>query len=763
MSQRARYILIIVILLVVIGVGGGLIYYFSNQGQRTGTAVGGFFTDANGTPAPIPPDEHGHYGFVQGTNVGISWLHCDDPYDGPGHYQKNYQDQISVTFTCTNTSGTPHKIEVDHFDLPLVVYNDPTNGCLEQKDISRFSTWPPDHHYSDMLGIAANHTFIGKPEAATCPVDDDPNQAGPQDSEQPLQTRSTSTVSFDANQQVQFTATHLYDSCNYFQIDDVAVELDANGNRVPNNAVILLGEVVRAQGASATCPQPAQLGNMEIRMFEDVDNNKEYSTPAAVPPGTDAPFAGQTVTITDAAGASVTSKCDQGGTTGGAGRISCPQIPVGRYTAKVSNPAPLQYTGPIIDPHANPQPGEQHNATGSEQLTLTVVPGAAPTGGTSDVVTYFDFGYTKRTGPSATLGNLTARVYQDIDKNKEYSTPAAVPAGTDSPFAFHPVLVKNAAGEDLGAKGLCAQGTTTGGAGRFDCWQIPTGTYTVTVANPDPTKYTGPLVDTTANPQAGEQHNATGSDTLTLTVIVGGAPKGLATDVITYFDYGYTPKLAGPIVAGTAQPCVIDKTVKDASAANEETPDDPKRSVSSPSEQLDFTLAYNCKGTGTATTVPTGTTIVITDEYDDALTTPIDSSISTGGVHDTAQHTISWTLQAGAPLTGTVSFSSRIDSGLAVGTYTSTNVVTISRNNEVEDQDQTVTTVRVTAAGTTNEPGPGPTGNTPRTPTGTLNNRPTTPTTGVGANVAIVLLSLLVAAAVTAFAMLRLKPAYRRN
>ncbi|MFO0705199.1 MAG: hypothetical protein U0517_04565 [Candidatus Andersenbacteria bacterium] len=758
MSQRARYILIIVILLVVIGAGGGLIYYFSRQaGQPVGTAAG-FARDINGQQALLPPDIKGQYGFVNGASNGISWLTCDRPYDDQANYQKNYQDQISVTFTCTNSSNTAKQIEVDHLDLPLLVYNDPSNGCLDQGDISRFTTWPPDNSFNVMLPLTANHTFISDPAGASCPVDDDPNMPGPQDNEQFIQVRSTSKVTFAPGQQVQFVAPHIYDTCNYYQIDDVAIELDANGNRIPGNTVILLGTSVRAQGASATCPKPTQLGNLQVRMYEDVDKNNEYSTPTAG--GTDIPFAGETVQITDASGQDVTSKCAQGNTTGGAGRIDCTQIAVGRYTVKVSNPDPIQYQGPLVDTTANPQPGEQHNATGSEQLTLTVVPGATPTGGQSDVITFYDFGYTKRGTPSS-LGNLEVRIYEDVDKNKEYSTPTA--GGTDNPFAGETVVVKNAAGEDITQKGLCSQGSTTGGAGRLDCWQIATGKYTVTTTNPDPTTYTGPLVDTTANPASGEQHNANGALTLTLTVVTGGVPKGVGNDIITFYDYGYTKKQQGPIAAGSVQPCVIDKSVKDASTSNEESPDDAKATVSSAGEQLDFTLAYNCKGESSATTVPTGTTILLTDAYDDTLTTPSDSTISDSGSHDTAQHTITWTLQAGDPLTGTVSFSSLIDSGLAAGSYTSTNVGTISRNGEVEDQDQTVTTIRVGAVA--NEPPPsGTTTGGTGTGTGTTtNNQPRTPQTGVGANVAILLLSLLVAGAITAFATLRLKPAARRQ
>ncbi|MFH0830836.1 MAG: hypothetical protein V1895_02140 [Parcubacteria group bacterium] len=760
MSQRTRYLVIIVILLVVIGVGGGLIYYFSRPARQAVTGAG-LAIDVAGKSAVVPPDQTNQYGDLSRGQAAIGWLRCNDPYDEEALYQRNKGDSIKATFECQNIdTDSAHAIEVDHYDLPMVVYNDPSNACLEQKDISRFPIWPPDHTFTQMLPIAANHTFIGNAASATCPVDDDPNIPGPQDSEQPLQTTSTSKVNFNPGQTVQFEVTHSYNTCNYYQIDDVAVELDQNGNRIPGNAVILLGTVVRSQGDSATCPKPQELGNFEVRIFEDIDGNQEYSTATAG--GTDNPFAGETPVITDNQGKPVTG-CS-GSSTGGAGRISCYQVPIGQYTVETTNPNATLYQGPIVDPHDNPAPNEKHNATGSPKLTLTVVPGPQPTGTGGDIVTYFDFGYLKK-DVTASLGNLEMRVYNDLDKNNEYSTPAAGCSASvcDEPFAFFgDFTVKNAAGQDIIAQGLCdqAQGTKTGGAGRFDCWQIPTGKYTIESNNPDPTKYNGPVQDHTANPAPGEEHNAKGEAKLSLTVLPGAAPKGVGNDIITFFDYGYRAKAQGPIVAGTAQPCTLDKTVSDASSANEESPDNPKRSVSSSGEQLDFSLGYNCKGTGSATTVPTGTTIILTDSYDDTLTMPIDSSITASGRHDPDQHTISWTLQAGDALTGTVKFSSRIDVGLAAGTYTSPNDVSISRNNEVEDQDQTITTITVGAV--TNEPAPinnlPPAGNLPRpTPTGNVLTPTPTPTTGVGANLAILLISLLAAAAITTFAVARLK------
>lgn len=141
----------------------------------------------------------------------------------------------------------------------------------------------------------------------------------------------------------------------------------------------------------------AKLGNLEVRIAQDIDKNSEYSTPTAG--GTDVAFAGAVVSIKDSSGNEITdsnpakSKCTQGNATGGAGRLSCPQIPVGAYTITTTDQDPATYAGPKVDANANPKAGEQHNAApGNTTETLTVVEAPAPTG-TGDIVTYADFLY----------------------------------------------------------------------------------------------------------------------------------------------------------------------------------------------------------------------------------------------------------------------------------------------------------------------------------------------------------------------------------
>jgi len=757
MSQRTRYILIIIILLVVIGAGAGAIYYFNSRGQGAATGAGLRQTDSGTTII----DRMALSGGASAFGSDITWLSgCTTSFDPSA--QSSWSGQVGqnfqIAFECQNTAPeVAHTLEAWTYDAPAYVFEVTGEPCRDDATKSAQAagtSWPPAITFPDynamVTWMSQFWTQGSNPQRNKTCADLPPANTNIQQLDFNNPTRKQTFQVPVGAQAVSFTVAHEFPSCDWYQYDDILHD------PVENSAEAIMGAArhVSGQIGATGCAGAPAVGNLEVRMYEDVDGNKEYSTPTAG--GTDAPFAGQTVTIRDAAGG--VAPC--GVTTGGAGRISCFQIPVGQYTVEVNNPNAVVYQGPLVDATANPQPGEKHNATGSQQLTLTVVPGAQPQGTGNDVVTYYDFGYNKKIITSA-VGNLEVRIYEDVDKNGEYSTPAA--GGTDAPFAFQTVAVTNAAGEDIIAKGLCdtAQGTKTGGAGRFDCWQIPTGKYTVVTTNPDPTKYKGPIVDATANPAPGEQHNAGGTVSLTLTVVPGPVPDGIDFSTMAFYDFGYNKKLAGPIVAGSAQPCVVDKTVTDGSASNEESPDDTKKSVSSTGETLNFSIAYNCKGTGTATTVPTGTTIVITDAYDETLTTPSDSTISDAGSHDTAQHTISWTLQAGASLTGTVTFSSVIKSGLAAGTYTSLNDVSITRDGNVDDQDQTVTTITVTTSTNTpnNTPRPTP-GNSSNTPTG---NRPTTPTTGVGANVAIILISLLAAAAITAFAMLRLKPSYRRN
>ena len=777
MSQRARYILIIVILLVVIGAGGGLIYYFT-RGGGSQLATGAFITTEGGVEIidrDAQIDAQGGQRRLTGDR-DIDWLHgcttAHNPAD-PSAYDGQSGTGFTIEYTCTNgDTSVPHQLEVRTFNAEAYVFQIPGEQCRDDttkstqtngttwpdaistqkfptyRDLARWmSQWsvpesnPTRNKSCQDLGSATNIQRLGYPDT-------------PDRSQTITVPQGAATFSI--------TTTHQFPTCEWWQYDDLLVD--------PTNQdhELIMGAPRRAAGqiGSSTCPAPSapDVGNLEVRIFEDVDGNKEYSTPTAG--GTDNGFFGQTVQITNAAGQDVTSLCNQGNTTGGAGRVTCNQIPIGQYTVQISNPDPVLYQGPIVDSAANPQPGEQHNATGSETLTLTVVPGPIPQGFGNDIFTFFDFGYNSK-AISTDVGNLEVRVYEDADEDGEYSTPAA--GGTDNPFPFHPVTVTNAAGVDITAQGQCNQGTATGGAGRLDCWQVPTGKYTVTIANPDATKYAGPIVDSAPNPQPGEQHNAKGTETLTLTVVAGPTPQGVGNDIITFYDFGYTPKKAGPIVVGTTQECTVQKSVSDQSDSDEENPDDPHRSVSSAGEQLDFVIDFSCNTSGNSGVIAQGTSVLITDEYDALLTTPTAGSISTGGTHDTTQNTISWSLQPGDSAVGQVSFSADIDAGLAAGTYSSVNKVSISRNNELENEDETVTSITV-GTETVPEPVPPTQGGTTTTTGGTaagtatsVRTGQTTPTTGVEANVAILLVSLLAAGAITGYGMMKLKPAYRKR
>jgi hypothetical protein len=777
MSLRARYILAIVILAVVIIAAGLLIFFF---GARTSTFAPGLRESGTaGVPIIDRNAILAQDGALQGLtgDLDIDWLgNCTSSHDPslPSSYDAPVGTGFSIQFTCENLDpSTAHSLEVRSFDARAYVFEVPTEGCRDQntkQQLGQGATWPPAINsqvfptYTDLVTWMSKWWWSAPGNNETC-ASLPQTQGNPpyqvtniQDLQYPGTPDNTQTIPVAVGQStIAFTTPHSFDVCDWYQYDDLLID------PVTQDGELWMGAARRAFGTigGANCAAGATLGNLEIRMWQEVDDlaNPEYSTPTAG--GTDIPLANKTVKLLDASGTDVTAQCDNGRVvTGGAGRLSCFQIPVGKYTVQVID-SPTGLNGPLVDTHNNPAPGEKHNAAGVEDLELTVVPGPQPQGGSNDIVTYFDFGYA---GLQAALGNLEIRMWEEIDNlnDPEYTTPTA--GGTDSPFAGETVKLLNASGTDVTAQ--CDNGrTVTGGAGRLSCFQIATGRYTVQVSNPDDTLYAGPLVDDHDNPATGEKHNAAGTppaatENLTLTVVPGPAPQGVGNDIVTYFDFGYRKKF-GPIVAG-AQPCTIDKSVTDQTPADEGTPDDLKTSKSAQGEQLLFTIAYDCTGNSTGNAV-------ISDDYDDKLVTVTDSSITNNGVHDKTLKLVTWTIPLSASnQKGTVSFKATVNSGLAAGTYTSPNLVTISLNNQANDQDTTTTTIVVTATSTPTTPPTTPTTAEPTVPTSTgTPARPTeqtrTPETGINAQTWVLLASLVAAIGLASFTLLRAKPGYSKK
>jgi hypothetical protein len=776
MSLRARYILAIVILAVVIIAAGILIFFF---GIQTSTFAPGLKESSTPGVPIIDRVEQLRTGGVPTALTGdadIDWIGgCTTSHDPslPSSYDGAAGTGLSIQFTCNNVMPeVAHTLEVRSFDLRAYVFEVPGEACRDQgtkQQASQGSVWPPAINatafptYSDLV-LWISHWWWSSPNNSQTCAAFPKTQGNPpyqvsniQELGWPDNPTNTQTIPVAVGQQtISFTAPHNFDECDWYQYDDLLVD-PAN-----QDVEAIMGAPRRSFSTIGGANCSAGLGNLEIRMWQEIDDpaDPEYTTPTAG--GTDLPLASKTVKLLDASGADVTSQLCGTTQTGGAGRISCFQIPVGKYTAQVVD-SPTGLNGPVVDSHDNPATGEKHNATGVEDLELTVVPGPQPQGLGNDIVTYFDFGYA---GLQAALGNLEIRMWEELDdlQDPEYTTPAA--GGTDSPFAGETVKLLNASGTDVTAQ--CDGGrTVTGGAGRLSCFQIPVGRYTAQVSNPDTTAFAGPLVDDHDNPATGEKHNAAGSppaatENLTLTVVPGPQPQGVGNDIVTYFDFGYRKKF-GPIVAG-AQPCTIDKSVTDQTTADEGTPDNLKTSKTAQGEQLLFTIAYDCTG------ITTGNA-VISDDYDDKLVTVTDSSITNNGVHDKTLKLVTWTIPLSASAQkGTVSFKATVNSGLAAGTYTSPNLVTISRNNQSDDQDTTTTTIVVTATTTPSTP------STPTTPSTTSPSAPTTtgtparpteqtrtPETGINAQTWVLLASLVAAIGIASFSLLRAKPGYAKK
>ncbi len=788
MSQRTRYILIISALAVVIGVGGGLVYYFSTQTQ-IGTAVGVrtdddgiIMVDKEALLAAVGEGTAGRSRNLQGDN-DIDWLAtpCTRSHDPsqPSAYDAPAGTGFDIDYTCTITdTSTAHTLEVRRFDFQAYVFKIPTEACRDQSTkaaLAQGATWPPAINPANFPPpptppVPLNYGALGNwishwqwtattnnltcadlnvpppPPLAGFPAFENIQEVGWPDAPTPSTpaNEATQIIQIPAGQAtVSFTTKHNFPTCGWWQYDDLAVDT------ATQDRVVIMGAPRRASGTygSANCPTVGgNLGNAEIRVWNEVDGNGEYST-SGTTGGKDTSIPGHPIKLTNSTGADVTTSLCGAAVTGGAGRLACSQIPVGKYTAVITTPTTA--SGPLMkDSNANPSPGEQHNATPSLTLTLTVVAAPQPTGQPSDVVTYFDYGF------GAQLGNLTVKIWEEKDQlpvsaATEYSTPSAIPAGTDLPFAFKPVKVFQGS-TDVTAQ-LCDSGrTTTGGAGRLDCWQIPIGVYRVQVSNPDSTKFTGPLKDTHANEKAGEFHNALGVENLTNTVIPGPQPTGVGNDIVTVYDFGYVAK-AGPIVQSAA--CTIDKSVTDTTVGDEESPDDPKKSNSSKGETLTFTIKYNCPdnplGDGAGGGITASPIILITDDYDEVNTTVDATSISTGGNHDTAQKLITWNVTDKGP-TGTVTFRATVSNSLAAGTYTSINKVQITRVNAVDDQDQTTTTIKIAQVSVL-PPAPN---NTPTPVPPPVNNGGVIPPeTGVGAQAIILILSALAAILVTGLSL----------
>jgi len=145
----------------------------------------------------------------------------------------------------------------------------------------------------------------------------------------------------------------------------------------------------------------------------------------------------------------------------------------------------------------------------------------------------------------------------------------------------------------------------------------------------------------------------------------------------------------------SAEPiCTIDKTVTDETPDDEESPDDPKKSVSSPGETLTFDITWNCKNVP-PTLQPAAFRVYIVDDYDEVLTTLVPGSITPPGVDTNPPGIITWDLSGPAAVSGTVSFQTTVNGGLGSGTYVSPNFTSIVRAGQTtpDDEDQTETTI----------------------------------------------------------------------
>jgi hypothetical protein len=757
MSQRARYILIVVVLALVILGGAAVIYFF---GQRAGTQLttGQQILSEDqllaGTPVldtTIPNGANLGTGDPNDPQTWFTWLGtganftCTATANGTkldlagaqSVYEQTPPTTVTIQTTCTNIDAVAHAMDMVPFTQQMWAWDRSTGPtaaeCYDQDDVHNpsFFFWPPATTYSQAVSMAQKHWFTNVAGEQNCEflsqVVQQEQRAYKSIQDYTADAAQTKRISFGAagspTATQTWSSTHTIDQCNFYQVDQIGAEVE-NGQQTGRLGV-LMGAVFRSALPNAECPNQGSSGDvtLEIRAFVDADGNGQYSGPTE-----GLVYLGADYDLTDkTTGDEIdyATRCNNLGHLGGAGRDYC-KIPPGTYTAKF-NGTTTGLTGPLKS---------QYNAAGTNPVDVTVT--------TNGIV---EWGYTG----DAEFGNLQVRMWLEKEKDTTYCPPVAC-GGTDVSFPGQVVKVVDSAGKDWAGTSQCFDRDVTGGAGRLDCWQIPIGKYTVTVSNPDPAKYVGPIKVPEPNPAPGEVHNANGTETLNLTVVQAAFPLGLGNDVFTYYDFGYTDK-QGPIVSGgLPKPCVIEKTVADASASNEGSPDNPKNTTSSEGEGLNFKLAYDCSAASTSTSGTPGPitsepvgNITIADDYDEDLIILDTTTISNNGVHDSASGTITWTVLA---TKGELTYSAETADDLDPGEYSASNKVTLTRGTTIEDSDENFVTIRVEGLST-------PTPSTPVRPAPSVPTSPSTPSdeitpeTGVGATVAVLIFSLIAAALLT--------------
>lgn len=471
--------------------------------------------------------------------AGISWLDCD-PRKGNPQYQFTPGAFFEYEYECFNTDdANEHKLEIREYGTDAWGYNDPTQGCLDQDDVT--GGFPPDHPESQMTPIIANASQ--GTETSQCPIP--APYSAYQDVTAPDRTQGPFTLAPAGAEgdSVKFTTRHEFPNCNYHQWDDMAFDLDS-----PGSFIYLGYGVVRISGA--TCPNTPQAatGDLLIRIFKDFNPKDNQYTPA--PSGEGNVFNAQEYTVKYKSGPKAgqeidySALCDSGDNkVGGAGQDNCKGMEVGDYT--VENVGPLDtsiYDGPITTPA---------DYSGTDPIDVTVV--------ANDQV-IVDFGYHDRI-VQAGKGDLLVRIFKDINLNNEYD-PA--PSGEGNVFQFQKYTIKYKGGpkngQEIDYATLCPvnapfpENNRVGGAGQDQCTGLDAGDYTVENTD-DPVataQYDGPI----------STSEVSGTDPIDATVVAN-------QNVIV--DFGYKDKIvAGNNCQFTATPNRGQKTLTvnfDASAS----------------------------------------------------------------------------------------------------------------------------------------------------------------------------------------------------
>ncbi|MFO0702540.1 MAG: PKD domain-containing protein [Candidatus Andersenbacteria bacterium] len=492
MSTRARYSLIAIILAIVLIGGGFAVWYFGFGGA--GTALTGLNQATYSVDTPGGFVGVSSQKFAGGTQIPPTEVSCTSGFSGGQAFSGHAPgDILSYDYACTNHLTTDETFSVDQFDYDIVAWQIPpvgqSNGCKDQDDIAGSADWPDAHGYQDMLAVAQRSDY--NPANADCdqltqvpPPLNEGNQAKTGDTAQ--------KITIPAGQTVAITARHPFLTCNYHQFDDYFNELDANGQKT-GRFMYGIGDIARvATGNTASCPNaPAPTGDLQIRIFEDLNKNNAYDDP---PAGEGAVFAGhgyQVFLHNTRTEIDYSKLCDGGDAkVGGAGRDNCKGLPAGQYDVSTEPPIGAPYSGPIKVVGNNPN--------GEDPYTVTVTAGTSVTA---------DFGYVQQV-VGADLGAINLAIYEDWNpRNNEYD-PA--PSGEGNVFFQARYKITNSAGQEVDYTKCSTGNDQVGGAGQATCDKLAVGSYTVSYRSydglsnnhgPDPNVFKE-VADTGHNPQA---------------------------------------------------------------------------------------------------------------------------------------------------------------------------------------------------------------------------------------------------------------------